>query len=161
MKFRLQLVTVSDAGQEQVPQVGEFERAGVAMETLVTLAEGKLIRKNVQANLVQEQVNDAWLQSRGCPECGRDRQSRGHHDITVRTVFGNVELQSPRLGHCPCQPHAEKTFSPLQTVLPEHVSPEWLYLEAKWSFPDAVRGELRSAARRAAGGRETQRGDHG
>jgi hypothetical protein len=26
----------------------------------------------------------------------------------------------------------EKTFSPLRTLLPEHVSPELLYLEVKW-----------------------------
>jgi hypothetical protein len=31
------------------------------------------------------------------------------------------------------QPHAEKTFSPLQAILPEHTSPEMLYLEVKWS----------------------------
>jgi len=31
------------------------------------------------------------------------RHGRGHHDVTVRTVFGNVELHSPRLGHCPCR----------------------------------------------------------
>ena len=60
-------------------------------------------------------------------------QGRGHHDVTVRMVFGNVELHSLRLGHCPCQPHAEKTFSPLQTLLPEHVSLELLYLKVKWS----------------------------
>jgi hypothetical protein len=134
MRFRLQLVTVSDAGHEQVQQVAEFERTGVAMETLgLTLAEGKLMLKSVQTGMVHEQVNDALLQSRSCPECGRVRQNRGHHDITVRTVFGNVELESPRLGHCPCQPQEEKTFSPLRTLLPEHVSPELAYLEVKWS----------------------------
>jgi hypothetical protein len=134
MKFRLQLVTVSDADYEQVQQVAEFERSGVAIETLgLTLAESKLLLKNVQTGMIHEQVNDALLQSRCCPECGRVRQRRGHHDITVRTVFGNVELESPRLGHCPCQPQEEKTFSPLGTLLPEHVSPELLYLEVKWA----------------------------
>ena len=44
-----------------------------------------------------------------------------------------MELKSPRLEHCRCQPHAEKTFSPLQAILPEHTSPEMLYLEVKWS----------------------------
>jgi len=104
----------------------------VTIETLgLALAEGKLILKKVQAAMVQEQVSDALLRLLCCPVCGKVRHSRGHHDVTVRTVFGNVELQSPRLGHCPCQPHAEKTFSPLQTMLPEHVSPELLYLEVK------------------------------
>ncbi len=134
MKFRLQLAIVSDAGQEQVQNVAEFEREGVTIETLgLTLAEGKLILKKVQAGIVQEQVNDALLRLRCCPYCGKMRHGRGHHDVTVRTAFGNVELKSPRLGHCPCQPHVEKTFSPLQALLPEHVSPELMYLEVKWS----------------------------
>ncbi len=51
--------------------------------------------------------------------------------MTFRTLFGNLGLQSPRLHHCPCQPHEEKSFSPLQGLLPEHVSPELLYLEVK------------------------------
>jgi hypothetical protein len=41
-------------------------------------------------------------------------------------------LKSPRLHHCPCRPHEEKSFSPLQGLLPEHISPELLYLEVKW-----------------------------
>ena len=73
------------------------------------------------------------LRRRPCPECGQARHRKGHHDITIRTLFGNIELQSPRLEHCRCQPHAEKTFSPLQAILPEHTSPEMLYLEVKWS----------------------------
>ncbi len=52
--------------------------------------------------------------------------------MTFRTLFGNVGLQSPRLLHCPCQPHEEKSFGPLQGLLPEHVSPELLFLEVKW-----------------------------
>jgi len=145
MKLRLQLVAVSDTGQEQVQEVAQLEREGVAIETLgLTLAEGKLILKKVQECMVQEQVNDAMLRLRCCPDCGKVRHGRGHHDVTVRTVFGNVELHSPRLGHCPCQPHAEKTFSPLQTLLPAHVSPELLYLEVKWSslLPYAVSCDL-------------------
>src|SRR5215469_7267396 len=145
MKFRLQLVVVSDAGQEHVTEIAQFERQGVAIETLgLTLAEGKLILKNVQQEMVQEQVSDVLLRLRGCPDCGQVRHGRGHHDVTIRTAFGNVELQSPRLSHCPCQPHVEKTFSPLQTLLPEHVSPELLYLEVKWSslLPYAVSCDL-------------------
>lgn len=46
MKLRLQLVTVSDSGQEQVQDVAQLQREGVSMKTLgLTLAEGKLILK--------------------------------------------------------------------------------------------------------------------
>ena len=97
------------------------------------MAEGKLILKSIQEGVVHEQIQDALLRRRHCPECGQARHSKGHHDITIRTLFGNIELQSPRLEHCQCQAHAEKTFSPLQAILPEHTSPEMLYLEVKWS----------------------------
>ena len=114
--------------------MAHIEREAVEMETLgLTLAEGKLILKKIQEGVVREQIHDALARRRHCPDCGKARHSKGHHDITIRTLFGNLELQSPRLEHCGCQPHAEKTFSPLQTVLPEHISPEMLYLEVKWS----------------------------
>ena len=128
--FRLQLVVVNASGHEHVQEVARIERDEVAMETLgLTLAEGKLILKRIQEGVVQEQIQEALLRRRDCPECGQARHSKGHHDITIRTLFGNIELKSPRLEHCRCQPHAEKTFSPLQAILPEHTSPELLYLE--------------------------------
>ena len=132
--FRLQLVVVNDSGHEQVQEVARIERDEVRMETLgLTLAEGKLILKRIQEGVVQEQIQEALLRRRSCRDCGKVCHSKGHHDITIRTLFGNIELQSPRLEHCRCQPHAEKSFSPLQAILPEHTSPEMLYLEVKWS----------------------------
>ena len=114
-------------------EIARFEREGVQLETLgLTLAEGKLILKNVQENVIQKQVHESLKRQRCCPDCGKLRQCKGHHDVTFRTLFGNVALKSPRLHHCPCQPHEEKTFNPLQGLLPEHVSPELLYLEVKW-----------------------------
>src|SRR6516225_2111420 len=134
VQFRLQLVVVNASGHERVQEVARIERDEVAMETLgLTLTEGKLILKRIQEGVVQEQIQDALLRRRNCPECGKACHSKGHHDITIRTLFGNIELKSPRLEHCRCQPHAAKTLSPLQTILPEHTSPEMLYLEVKWS----------------------------
>jgi hypothetical protein len=133
-KFRLQLVVVNGSGFEEVHEMACIERDEVEMETLgLTLAEGKLILKKIQEGMVQEQIREALARRRHCPDCGKPRHSKGHHDVSIRTLFGNVELKSPRLKHCPCQPHAAKTFSPLQAVLPEHTSPEMLYLEVKWS----------------------------
>ena len=128
--FRLQLVVVNASGHERVQEVARIERDEVAMETLgLTLAEGKLILKRIQEGVVQEQIQGALLRRRNCPEWGKARHRKGHHDVAMRTRFGNIELQSPRLEHCRCQPHVEKTFSPLQAILPEHTSPEMLYLE--------------------------------
>jgi hypothetical protein len=52
--------------------------------------------------------------------------------VTFQTLFGNLELCSPRWNHCGCQPNPAKTFSPPLELLNEHVSPGRLYLETKW-----------------------------
>ena len=59
--------------------------------------------------MVQGQIQETLLRRRHCPECGKTRHSKGHHDNTIRTLFGNIELQSSRLEHCRCQVHVEKT----------------------------------------------------
>ena len=102
------------------------------METLgLTLAEAKLILKSIQEGVVQEQIQEALFRQRQCPECDQARHSKSrHHDS--HAVWEHRFAQ-PTAGHCRCQPHAEKSFSPLQTILPEHTSPEMLYLEVKWS----------------------------
>src|SRR5215471_12035969 len=91
--FRLQLVAVNDSGQEQVQEVARWEREGVQLETLgLTLAEGKLILKNVQESVIQQQVHESLARQRCCPDCGEPRRCKGHHAVTFRTLFGNVEL---------------------------------------------------------------------
>jgi hypothetical protein len=61
------------------------------------------------------------------------RGLNGSHPVKFQTLFGNLELRSPRWNHCGCQPNPAKTFSPLSELLKEHVSPERLYLETKWA----------------------------
>jgi hypothetical protein len=50
-----------------------------------------------------------------------------------RTLFGTLNLKSPRLLECDCQEHEKSSFSPLTKILHEHTSPELLYLESKWA----------------------------
>ena len=64
------------------------------------------------------------------------RCARRHKDaraIVVRTLFGVLRLASPRWWHC-CRPsHGTVTFSPLAALLAERITPELLYLEAKFA----------------------------
>ena len=53
--------------------------------------------------------------------------------MLFRTLFGNLELKSPRLFHCECQPHETHSFSPLAELFDAHTAPERLYLETKWA----------------------------
>jgi hypothetical protein len=70
-----------------------------------------------------------------CPACGAALRRKGRHRAQLRTLFGTVPLTGPRRFRCRCAPHpkASATFSPLAELLPEHVAPERLYLEAKWA----------------------------
>jgi hypothetical protein len=68
-----------------------------------------------------------------CPDCGGLRSLKGYHDLTVKTVFGALTIEIPRLVHCACRPHETKTFSLLAELLPERTLPELLFLETKWA----------------------------
>jgi hypothetical protein len=99
----------------------------------LTLAESKQLLMAVQKAIVECQAAEFLASRRQCPECGVDRGQKGSHTVTLQTLFGNLGIDSPRWSHCGCQPHKEKTFSPLGELFPEHVTPERLYLETKWS----------------------------
>ena len=76
----------------------------------------------------------AFLASRAaCTNCGWRLGTKDHKTIVFRTLFGNLELASPRLRRCACQHDGPLSTSPLVELLPEHTAPELVYLESKWS----------------------------
>src|ERR1700730_6309171 len=132
MRFRLQLMTISDDGSERIHLVAELARGcELRPETAgLTLAEGKQILKQVQQVVIDEQVQTCMAQHRQCAICGELLSHKGHHQIKLRTVFGKLQIRSPRLRRCPCSKgEGTKSFSPLARVLPERSTPERLYLE--------------------------------
>lgn len=135
MKFKIQLVLVSDADQlEVVKEIAVLDKDSQPIEQLgLTLAESKEILKQLQANIVSEQVTLYLETRRACPDCGTSLRTKGSKAITFRTLFGNMALDSPRLRHCSGQPRATQTFSPLTGLLPEHTAPELLFMESKWA----------------------------
>src|SRR6185503_5517846 len=69
-----------------------------------------------------------------CPTCGARRWRRGQHQIVVRSLFGTLQLDSPRWRRCACQPaDSPLSSSPLAECLVERTTPERRYLEAKWA----------------------------
>jgi hypothetical protein len=83
--------------------------------------------------VVEWQMRAYLAQQRHCPQYGTLRHRKGVHHTVLRTVFGDVPVESPRFTHCPCQAHATESFSPLADLLPERTTPELLYLETKWA----------------------------
>ena len=70
------------------------------------------------------------VQHRHCTICSKPLSTKGHHQIKLQTVFGNLQIRSPRLRCCPCsEGNRTKSFSPLAQVLTERSTPERLYVE--------------------------------
>ena len=134
MQVKVQVVTITDDGQETMRELASIERDDLTPETLgLSLAEGKAILQSLQEVIAEWQMNDYLAGQRHCPHCGRIRPSKGSHHTVFRTVFGLLPVESPRLNHCPCQTHDTQSFSPLAELLPERTTPELLYLETKWA----------------------------
>jgi hypothetical protein len=134
MKCTIQVVITTENGQTDTREIACLEREDLTPTTLgLTLADGKAILKALQEVVVEQQMTAYLETQRPCADCGIHQRSKGYHTMQVRTVFGTISVQSPRLHQCSCQPHPTKTFSPLAALLREHVTPELLFLETKWA----------------------------
>jgi len=137
MKIRIQIAMEAINGEsERVEEIVALERSSLQPETLgLTLAESKTVLQGIQECMVSEQVKEYMAQFNTCPDCGARRTKKGQHTLVYRTVFGKLNLISPRLYDCTChQPHQHRhSSSPLATWLKAHSSPELLYLETKFA----------------------------
>ena len=133
MKFLIHLIAESKVSQH-VQEIACLERKEHRLEDVgLTLREAKKLLGAIQQRMVEQQVEEYLETQSSCPHCGRARGLKGSHTVTFQTLFGNLELCSPRWNHCGCRPNPAKTFSPLLELLDGHVSPERLYLETKWA----------------------------
>jgi hypothetical protein len=135
MKIRVQII-IEQAGAATpvVEEVACLERGELTLETLgLTLAEAKTLLTSLQEKMARHQTAAYLAQQGPCPDCGRPRAHKGHHELVLRTLFGQLKLSSPRLYTCPCQPPRKRSFSPLAEGLPERTSPELAYLQTKWA----------------------------
>jgi len=134
MKVKVQVVIITDDGQETTRGIACVERQDLTPETLgLSLAEGKAVLQALQEVVVEWQMQAYLQQQRPCPHCGKARRSKGTHHTVFRTVFGTLPVESPRLYQCGCQPQTTISLSPLATLLPERTTPDLLYLETKWA----------------------------
>lgn len=100
----------------------------------VSIDEAKALLAAIQHRTIVAQVAEWSKRHRCCETCGERRRLKGCYLTTFRTLYGDVELSSQRLHRCPCQgTDGPATVSPLRDLLPNHVAPERLYLEARWA----------------------------
>src|SRR4051794_614876 len=136
MRLKVQVVIESESDEAEVVQeVAKLERHALQPETLgLTLSEAKALLQKVQQAMVTHQSAEYVTQHLACPDCGKIRSQKGKHQFVFRTLFGTVQLESPRLYPCGCcRTEAPRSFSPLAALLPERTAPELAYLEAKFA----------------------------
>src|SRR5450432_3229118 len=71
-----------------------------------------------------------------CCRCGSVLAHKDSRSIVMRTVFGKIEVPSPRLWACSCagkQGEPRRSVSPLCKAVRQRVTPELEYLQAKWA----------------------------
>ena len=116
-------------------EIATFAKANERPEDLgLSIAEGKALLAAVQHQTVVAQVAEWAKRHRCCATCGERRRVKGSYPTTFHTLYGDVELNSPRPHRCACQGvDGPATVSPLRALLHHHVAPERLYLEARWA----------------------------
>lgn len=135
MKVRIQLVFEAEDGKpEVIEEVGQLQRGPLrASELGLSLAEAKSLLHGMQQSMVAEQVDQYLGQFKICTLCGAARTKKGQHTVVYRTLFGKLNLHSPRLYDCPCQSHGRRSSSPLSKLLTSHCAPELSYLQTKFA----------------------------
>lgn len=99
----------------------------------LSTCESKKLLLKLQQEIVAAQCVTFCTAHADCPCCGRKLRCKARGHIRYRTVFGDIAVPSPRFYHCQCHDGPAKTFRPLTELLPDHVAPELLWLETKWS----------------------------
>ena len=135
MKIRIQVVIEAGNGEpEKIEEIARLERGSLQPEELgLTLAEAKALLHGMQQTVVTEQIEEYIAQFKTCPHCGAQRTRKGQHSIVYRTLFGKLNINSPRLYYCSCQNQSRHSSSPLAQMLTTHYAPELQYLETKFA----------------------------
>lgn len=144
MKIRIQVVIEHDDGGE--PEIEELvclsrDTDHLTIEQLgLSLDEAKDILAKMQTTLITSQAEALVERHCCCQECGAVSLKNGTHQMTIRTLFGSVKLISQCFYRCNChtkevtgQKKIRSSFSPLAEGLSERTTPEFRYLQAKWS----------------------------
>ena len=128
-------ITAEDGTAGDAAEVAVFEKQTERPEDLgLSIAEGKALMAAVQQRVVGAQAASWAERHRCCETCGAGRHSKGSYPVIFMTLYGDVQLASPRLHRCPCLgSDGPASVSPLRTLIPDYVAPERLYLEARWS----------------------------
>ena len=79
MKFKIQLTTQQEAGEE-IQELVCLERETEGLEALgITLAEAKALLATLQRQVVEQQLADYLATRQRCPHCGQEFRHKDRH----------------------------------------------------------------------------------
>ena len=134
MRFIIKLIIKNKNDTKAIEEIIHLEKGFDNGNTIgITLSESKQILKTLQSKIILSQARDYVDRKRNCTDCDKRMNLKGYCSIQYRTLFGIVNLSSPRLFHCQCHRSETKTFSPLSEWLSNKNSPELQYIETKWA----------------------------
>src|SRR5436309_531070 len=134
VQLKVQFVSVAEDGSERAEDLLVLTKQHERLEQLgLTLAEGKQLLREVQQRVVQQQATAFLAAQTACPTCGRERSTKDHKTLGLRTLFGKLSLDSPRLRQCCRKAGEAASISPLTQLVSERSTPELQYLETRWA----------------------------
>jgi hypothetical protein len=92
----------------------------------MSLSESKDILKSLQQNIIEKQLG-AFIKSKGLQKL----RKKGSYEVKLKTLFGDISFKSPR--YCSPEGAEHRSNSPLNELLPQHTTPELLFIETKWA----------------------------
>ena len=127
IEARLEGDQASSAATEASMIVAVVERQDRSVAGLgLTLAEGRALLAKVQSVLVSRQTADWVAGQQACCRCGSVLAHKDSRSIVMWTVFGKVQIPSPRLWTCRCgakNGEPRRSVSPLSKAVPQRVTP--------------------------------------
>jgi hypothetical protein len=131
MHWRVVVDRLDPNGSVQRCVIVDIERSGMPRELEVGLSheEGKLVLRALQSVVVMDQVGEFVQAARPCVGCGHTRALKESRRRHLDTLFGRVEVPTPRFERCRCG--QANQASPVSGLLPYRTTPGLRHLQAK------------------------------
>jgi hypothetical protein len=98
----------------------------------LTLSDGKTIMARLQQFVVKQQCEAYVLTRRYCADCQTFRRIKDYGKRRIRTVYGRVEVDNPRIMNCQrCLPHFCAASAVLRDICPDQATAELMELSAR------------------------------
>jgi len=96
------------------------------------LSDGKTIMACLQQFVVKQRCEAYVLTRRYCADCQTFRRIKDYGKRRIRTVYGRVEVDNPRIMNCQrCLPYFCAASAVLRDICPDQATPELMELSAR------------------------------